>query len=96
MDYILIDTQTGKEFEVAAKVIAVLDDPYYMQPRVDDGIRDADNAGLLGLPDETPEYLQVWAHEGFNNHTSVDAVLGDQHAGAMLCAGFAMMECDDE
>lgn len=63
----------------------------------DDYVKDvAEDAGLLGLPDDSPEYLRVLAQEGFNNFTSVDAVLSDHHAGAMMCAGFAMMEFDDE
>ena len=96
MDYLLTDERTGQDTVVSGEVLCCLNSPHYMLPGVYDGMRDADNAGLLGLPDDTPEYLQVWAHEGFNNHTGVDAVLGEQHAGAMLCAGFAMMECDND
>lgn len=94
MDYLLTDESTGKDIEVSEDVLILLTDTAL--PPACDAIFDSDNVGLLGLPDDTPEYLQTWAHEGFNNHTGVDAVLGEQHEGAMLCAGYSMMEHDDE
>lgn len=96
MDHSLIDERTGKEFEVSQEVLECLNMRDFMLPAIEDAMGDVETQGLLGLQDDSPEYQRILAQEGFNNQTGVYAVMGNQHVGAMLCAGFDMMEFDDE
>jgi hypothetical protein len=46
--------------------------------------------------DDRPLYNQILDTEGFDHTTACDTAFSDHHAGAMICAGFAMMEIDHE
>jgi hypothetical protein len=46
--------------------------------------------------DDRPLYNQILDTEGFDHTTGCDTAFSDHHAGAMICAGFAMMEIDHE
>lgn len=67
----------------------------------DDGLRavfnDAMHRECIPLEeadDEDP--LRFLAHDGIDHTTGLDSLFQDHHAGVMMCAGFAMMESDDD
>lgn len=45
--------------------------------------------------DDRPEAARILDAEGFDHTTGCDTAFDSSHAGAMLCAGFALMEHDD-
>ena len=55
----------------------------------------SENQGVH-FADDRPLYNQILDTEGFDHTTGCDTAFSDHHAGAMICAGFAMMEIDHE
>ncbi|UGL61113.1 hypothetical protein [Pseudomonas phage Eisa9] len=82
--------------------------PYCLELQVLITTQDLDNPGPLNIGDamfisEPAGLLRgteqdgfgVLSDAGFDESTGVDTALSVQHEGAMLAAGYLMMECDE-
>lgn len=49
---------------------------------------------LDDAPDDDP--MRFLAHDGIDHTTGLDSLFSPTHDGVLLCAGFAMMENEDD
>ena len=60
-------------------------------------VNDALNRECVPLdedPDEDP--MRFLAHDGIDHTTGLDSLFSPTHDGVLICAGFAMMENEDD